>query len=157
LGEVLGVGAASAAVPLNAWPGTPEPLVRTMQLALDDADVRPGDVGVVYASANAARGLDAVEASALTELFGGSDTTVTAIKGAIGESGASGAAACVAAVACGRLGAVPPIACLEDGDPSAARLQLARTRIDGAPEIVLVNAVASGGALFSAVLRVPRE
>jgi 3-oxoacyl-[acyl-carrier-protein] synthase II len=156
LGEILGVGAASAAVPLNAWPNAPEPVVRTMRLALEDAGLRPADVGVVYASANAAPGLDAVEASALTELFGGSDTIVTAIKGAIGESGASGAAACVAAVACGRSGAVPPIACLEDIDPAAARLRLARSRIDDAPEIVLVNAVASGGALFSVVLRVPR-
>jgi 3-oxoacyl-(acyl-carrier-protein) synthase len=52
---------------------------------------------------------------------------------------------------------VPPIAYLEDIDPAAARLRLARSRIDDAPEIVLVNAVASGGALFSAVLRVPRD
>jgi 3-oxoacyl-(acyl-carrier-protein) synthase len=51
---------------------------------------------------------------------------------------------------------VPPIAYLEDIDPAAARLRLARSRIDDAPEIVLVNAVASGGALFSVVLRVPR-
>jgi 3-oxoacyl-[acyl-carrier-protein] synthase II len=157
LGEVLGVGAASAAVPLNMWPASPEPLVRTMRLAMEDAGVRPADVGVVYASANAAQTLDPVEASALTELFGGSETIVTSIKGAIGESGASSAAACVAAVACGRAGAVPPIAGLENVDPSAARLRLARTRIDDAPEIALVNAVASGGALFSAVLRVARE
>jgi 3-oxoacyl-[acyl-carrier-protein] synthase II len=157
VGEILGVGAASAAVPLNAWPATPEPLVRTMRLALDDAGLRPAEVGVVYASANAAPGLDAVEASALTELFGGSETIVTSIKGAIGESGASGAAACVAALACGRVGSVPPIAGLAEADPAAARLRLATSRIDDAREIVLVNAVASGGALFSAVLRVPRD
>jgi 3-oxoacyl-(acyl-carrier-protein) synthase len=157
VGEILGVGAASAAVPLNAWPATPEPLVRTMRLALDDAGLRPAEVGVVYASANAAPGLDAVEASALTELFGGSETIVTSIKGAIGESGASGAAACVAALACGRVGSVPPIAGLAEADPAAARLRLATSRIDDAPEVVLVNAVASGGALFSAVLRVPRD
>ena len=63
--EILGVGAASAAVPLNAWPDRPEPLVRTMRLALDDAGLAPGDVDVVYASANASRVLDEVEAAAL--------------------------------------------------------------------------------------------
>ena len=30
-GEILGVAASSAAVPVNAWPTRPEPLVRTMQ------------------------------------------------------------------------------------------------------------------------------
>ncbi len=40
-GEILGVGASSAAVPVNAWPTRPEPLVRTMQAAIDDAGLSP--------------------------------------------------------------------------------------------------------------------
>ena len=40
-GEILGVGSSSAAVPLNAWPDSAEPLVRTMRLALDDAGIEP--------------------------------------------------------------------------------------------------------------------
>jgi 3-oxoacyl-[acyl-carrier-protein] synthase II len=154
LGEIAGVGAASATVPLNAWPDRPEPLVRTMQMALDDAEITASDVDVVYASANATHVLDAVEARALSELFGGSRTVVTSIKGAIGESGASGAAACVAAVLCGAVGAVPPIAGLRSSDRAAASLRLARSRIDGPARVALVNSFASGGALFSAVLRV---
>ena len=36
-GEILGTAAASADCALNAWPTDPEPLVRTMSLALEDA------------------------------------------------------------------------------------------------------------------------
>jgi 3-oxoacyl-[acyl-carrier-protein] synthase II len=153
-GEILGVGASSAAVPLNAWPDRPGPLERTMRLALADADLEPGAVDVVYASANASRALDAVEAAALTTLFGGTRTVVTSVKGALGESGASGSAACIAAFLCGRAGRVPPIAGLSHPDPVTASLNLARQAVDAPGPIALVNSVASGGALFSVVLRV---
>ena len=88
-------------------------------------------------------------------LFGGSRTIVTSIKGAIGECGASGAAACVAAVLCGAAGRVPPIAGLRDADPIARPLRLADANAQAPGEIVLVNSVASGGAVVSAVLRIP--
>ena len=154
LGELAGVGAASASVPLNTWPDRPEPLIRTMRMALDDAAVTPADVDAVYASANATAVLDDVETRALAELFGGSRTVVTSIKGAIGESGASGAAACVAALLCGAAGAVPPIAGLRTADPATVSLRLATRRMDVPARVALVNSFASGGALFSVVVRV---
>jgi 3-oxoacyl-(acyl-carrier-protein) synthase len=153
-GEVLGVAAAGAAVRLNLWPDKPEPLVRTMRLALEDAGLTPGDVDVVYASANATAGLDATEADALSQLFGGGRAVVTSVKGALGEFGASGGAACAAALLCGREGRVPPIAGLANPIPAAAPLTLVREAVDAPGPIVLVNGFASGGALFSLVLRV---
>jgi 3-oxoacyl-(acyl-carrier-protein) synthase len=140
-------------VPLNAWPDRPDPLVRTMRLAIADAGLTPEAIDVVYASANATRQLDAVEAEALTTLFAGTRTIVTSIKGAIGESGMSGSAACAAALLCGRAGRVPPIANLAEPDPAAASLRLARTNTAAPGPIALVNSIASGGALFSVVLR----
>ena len=154
LAEVAGVGAGSAAVPLNAWPDQPEPLVRTMRMALEDARLAAGDVDVVYASANATKVLDEVETRALTELFGDSPTIITSIKGALGESGASGPAACIAAVLCGAGGEVPPVAALKTADPATAALRLATSRISSRARVALVNSFASGGALFSVVLRV---
>jgi 3-oxoacyl-[acyl-carrier-protein] synthase II len=154
-GEVLGVGASSAAVRLNAWPDRHQPLVRTMRLALDDAGLAPSDVDVVFAAANASPVLDAVEAAALSELFAGSSPVITSIKGALGESGAAGAAACVAAVACGAVGCVPPVAGLRALDPAAAGLNIARSATPAGP-VVLLNSVASGGGLYSAVLRISR-
>jgi 3-oxoacyl-[acyl-carrier-protein] synthase II len=153
-GEILGVAAASAACGINEWPDRQEPLTRTMRLALTDAGLEPDAVDVVYAAANATSGLDRIEALALTELFGGARTVVTSIKGAIGEFGAAGSAACAAAFLCGGVGRVPPIAGLEDADPAAASLRLARTAVDAPGPIVLVNGFASGGAVFSVVLRV---
>lgn len=154
LAEVLGVAASSAAVPLNAWPDRPDPLVRTMRLALDDARIVATDVDVVYTSANSTQMLDRIETQALSEVFGGSRTMVTSIKGAIGECGASSAAVVVAAALCGSVSAVPPIAGLSSPDPASASLNLATSRVRAPARVALVNAFASGGALFSVVLRV---
>jgi 3-oxoacyl-(acyl-carrier-protein) synthase len=99
--------------------------------------------------------LDGVEAAALTDLFGGSRTAVTSIKGAIGESGVSGAASVLAAVLCGAAGAIPPIAGLSVPDPAASALKLAMSTILAPARVALVNSFASGGALVSLVLRVP--
>lgn len=155
-GEILGGGMASANCAVNAWPSDPDSIVRSITIALDDAGLTAADVDVVYASANATRGLDDVEAIALTRLFGGSRAIVTSIKGAIGESGAAGAGACVAALLCGAAGLVPPVAGLGQVDPLAETLRVPATAVRSPGEIVLVNSVASGGALASAVLRVPR-
>jgi 3-oxoacyl-(acyl-carrier-protein) synthase len=124
-----------------------------MAEALARAGVRPEEVDVVYASANSTA-LDAVEAAALGSLFGGRRAMVTSIKGALGESGASGAAACVAALLCGRIGLVPPVANLDQLDPACAGLRIARGAEPAPGPVVLINSVASGGALVSAVLRV---
>jgi 3-oxoacyl-[acyl-carrier-protein] synthase II len=153
-GEILGVGASSAAVSLNAWPDAPAPLVRTMRLALDDAGIEPGDVDVVYASANATPTLDRVEAEALGALFESESCVVTSVKGSLGESGASGSAACIAALLCGKAGRVPPIAGMSNPDSAGSALRLAVGRMNAPGPIALVNSFASGGALFSIVLRV---
>ena len=152
-GDILGVGASSAAVALNAWPDTSAPLVRTMRLALDDAGLGPGEVDVVYASANATPALDRVEAQALDELFGSESCVVTSVKGALGESGASGSAACVAALLCGKAGRVPPVSGLVKAE-AAMSVRLVTEAVDAPGPIALVNSFASGGALFSVVLRV---
>jgi 3-oxoacyl-(acyl-carrier-protein) synthase len=151
-GEILGVAASGAAVRLNAWPDSPEPLARTMRLALEDADLSPCDVDVVYASANAT-GLDATEARAIDAVFAGASPLITSIKGAIGEFGAAGSASCAAALLCGAEGAVPPVTGLTEADSAAASLQLAKEAARGRGPIALVNSFASGGALFSLVLR----
>jgi 3-oxoacyl-[acyl-carrier-protein] synthase II len=141
-GAVLGVAGGSAAVGINQWPDMPAPLVRTM--------------------ANATAVLDRVEAQALALVFGAARPPVasstrplvTSIKGAIGEFGASGAASCAAAFLCGAQEEVPPIAGLAEVDEAASGLNLARERQPAAGPIVLVNSTASGGSLFSVVLRV---
>jgi len=156
-GAVVGVAGGSAAVGINQWPDTPAPLVRTMQDAIGDAGLSPGDIDVVYASANATTVLDRVEAQALALVFDTARPLVTSIKGAIGEFGASGAASCAAAFLCGLGGEVPPIVGLGEVDHTASDLNLARARQQAPGPIVLVNSTASGGSIFSVVLRVARQ
>ncbi|MEP6917624.1 MAG: beta-ketoacyl synthase N-terminal-like domain-containing protein [Acidobacteriota bacterium] len=152
-GHLLGSAAGGTSVGLYQWPERPEPLVRIMNDALARAQVRPDQVDVVYAAANSSA-LDAVEAKALHSLFGGGRAVVTSIKGALGESGAAGAGSCVAALLCGRSGVVPPVAGLMRIDPACEGLRIARSAEPAPGPIVLINSVASGGALMSAVLRV---
>ncbi|MEP6592043.1 MAG: beta-ketoacyl synthase N-terminal-like domain-containing protein [Acidobacteriota bacterium] len=152
-GELLGIAAAGTSVGLYQWPDRPAPLVRVMSQALAQAGVGAEAIDVVYAAANSS-GLDGVEAAALGTLFGDGRAVVTSIKGALGESGAAGSAACVAALLCGRSGFVPPIAGLSHPDPACAGLRLARRKEAAPGPLVLINGVAGGGALMSAVLRV---
>ncbi|MCA1585966.1 MAG: hypothetical protein LC791_14745 [Acidobacteria bacterium] len=153
-GRILGVGTAGASVPINQWPPRPEPLVRTMRMALEDAALGPDAVNAVYASANATTTLDRVEAEALTSLFRSHRPVITSIKGAIGECGASGAASCAAALLCGGVGKVAPIAGLRNIDKACADLDIAREVRPLPGPIVLVNSFASGGSLASVVLHV---
>lgn len=152
--KVLGVGATSAAVAINAWPHDPTAIVRVMSLALADAGLGPADVDVVYASANSSPDLDRVEAQALAALFGPHRPVVTSLKGALGECGAAGAAACVAAIACGAIGQVPPIAGLSQPLAAAATLNLATSATATPGPVVLVTSIASGGSMFAVVLEV---
>src|SRR6185295_16154064 len=102
----------------------------------EDAGLSPGDVDVVYASANATAGLDMTEAEALSQLFADRRAVVTSVKGALGEFGASGGAACAAAFLCGREGRVPPIAGLVKPIAAAAKLNLACEAVDAPGPIV---------------------
>jgi 3-oxoacyl-(acyl-carrier-protein) synthase len=154
-GEILGVGAGSADVALNQWPSDPAPIARTMRAALADAAVEPREVAAVFASANGAPALDRVEAHALGGVFPPPGPLITSIKGAIGESGASGAAAVAAALLCGGANLVPPVARLVVPSADAAPLRLVQTPTALPGPIVLVNAIASGGSLFSVVIRIP--
>jgi 3-oxoacyl-[acyl-carrier-protein] synthase II len=153
LAHVLAVEGGSATTGLNQWPASPGPIARVMRCALDVAGIRADEIDVVYASANSSKGLDEVEADALTDVFGGCRARVTSVKGAIGESSAAGAAAVVAAIVCGREGVVPPIAGLENGLAASRGLRLVRDRERAGP-LALINSVASGGALAAAVIRV---
>ncbi len=155
LAEILGVGMASATCAVNCWPDDPDPIAHTIRVALADADVRAQEIAAIYASANAARGLDAVEAQALSAIFTGTQTIVTATKGALGECGASGAAACAAAILCGNAGRVPGIAHLREADPVTASLNVATSTVNAPGPLVLINSVASGGALCAVILRIP--
>jgi hypothetical protein len=55
---------------------------------------------------------------------------------------------------CGKAGRVPPIFGIAKPDAAGGALRLAVATVDAPGPVALVNSFASGGALFSVVLRV---
>ena len=155
LGELCAVGAASAPCRLNEWPEDPAPLARCMREALGQAGVEPGDVAVVFASANSTQALDCVEAAALADVFGPRAVPVTSLKGALGESGSSGGAGLLAALDCLTDGVVPPTLRCDDLDPDCpVDVSHRARRLEDPPRrLALINSFASGGTMYSAVVR----
>jgi 3-oxoacyl-[acyl-carrier-protein] synthase II len=92
LAEIAGVGWNSDAHHFTR--PNPATVVRAMRAALDDAEIRPADIGAVNAHGTSTRAGDAVEAQCLREIFGRrlSAVPVTANKSQVGHSlGASAA------------------------------------------------------------------
>ena len=86
-------------------------LARAIRLALEDALLRPGDIGYVAACANSTKGLDRMETRAIKEVFGAhaSNIPVSAVKSMVGESfSASGALSLASAVVALSRGFIPP-------------------------------------------------
>jgi 3-oxoacyl-[acyl-carrier-protein] synthase II len=152
LAGLLAVECGGSPAGVNQWPSRPGDVARVMRRALEVAGVTREEVAVVYASANSSA-LDAVEAAAIREVFGASVPPVTTVKGALGECSANGAGAIAAAIACGRRGVVPPVAGLREIDPACAPLPLATSAVPLQDGVALVNAIASGGAIATAIVR----
>ncbi|MFF4412775.1 ketosynthase chain-length factor [Streptosporangium sp. NPDC001559] len=105
-GEIAGYAATFDPKPGS---GRPPALRRAIELALDDAELAPGDIDVVFADAAATPELDRLEAEAITAVFGPYGVPVTAPKTMTGRlySGA-GALDLAAALLAIRDGIVPP-------------------------------------------------
>ena len=85
IGEILGGGSATDALGLLAIRDDGEALARAIELALEDAGIKPGDVGVVAAHGNGTPQSDASEAAAIRRVFGNAAPPATAFKWAFGH------------------------------------------------------------------------
>ena len=146
----------SAAVPVNAWPIAPSRWRGRCAWRIDDAGLTPADVDVVYASANATTALDASRRRRWREVFG--------------ERGRSSRRSRARSASPARRAAPPaPRRCCAARRAGAADCRAVacrhrrRAALQSGPRgsaapgpIALVNSFASGGALFSVVLRVAR-
>lgn len=133
---------------ISDWGEDPGAIVTAMRAALDDAELTPADIDAVFASANGAKRLDAVEALAIAQLFA---CDVVATKAYFGEHAAGNAlqiAAAILAVADQRL---PASAGFEVRDESLP-LTPTRTPVPRLLRHVLVNAISAGGGIVSAVI-----
>ncbi|MEO6195783.1 MAG: beta-ketoacyl synthase N-terminal-like domain-containing protein [Thermoanaerobaculia bacterium] len=155
--EVLGHG--SAFDPTATEAGAAEAVKAAVWIALEDAEVLPGDVSVVSVSASGSVAVDRAEAAGLGAALetGGKGRPVTAIKSMLGEAlGASGGFQAVAALGIFGDGVLPGIPGFERGEEGFALTGAAAgtRRVDGVRN-VLLTALSADGHACAVVLGAP--
>jgi 3-oxoacyl-(acyl-carrier-protein) synthase len=150
--RIAGLGASGDAVHMTAPDREGRGAARAISAALVDAGLPPGDVGFVSAHGTGTPYNDAMEAVAITRVFGPRRVPVNSIKGAIGHTlGAAGAFETVLCVAAMETGRVPPTAGLAQVDPACATLDLVHGSARATPVRVSVS-TSSGFAGANAAL-----
>jgi 3-oxoacyl-[acyl-carrier-protein] synthase I len=129
-------------------------LARAMRAALQDANVRPEEVGYVNAHATSTIAGDRSEALALRSVFAAGSPRISSTKALTGHplsmSGALEAAICALVM---DRGFVPGNPHLETPDECCAGLDLPRATVDEAPRIVVSNSSGFGGSNVVLVMR----
>jgi 3-oxoacyl-[acyl-carrier-protein] synthase II len=116
--ELLGAASTADAYHITAPAPGGEGAVVCMELALDDAGIRPGQVAQINAHGTSTPLNDLAEAEAIEKVFDRPGPPVTSIKGVTGHSlGAAGALEAIASVLSIEGGLIPPTAGLEEQDP----------------------------------------
>ena len=128
LGEILGSASTADAHHITAPAPGGSGAVHCMQLALDDAGLRPADIVHVNAHGTSTGLNDAAEAEALGKVFGTSPgPIVTSTKGVTGHGlGAAGALEAVAVLLAMQKRLIPPTAGLNQLDPELAPIQVVK-------------------------------
>lgn len=155
LAEFLGSGHGSDGLGLLPIHEDGEGLARALSNALANAEIDPGEVGLIVAHANGTRQSDASEARAVRAVFGASAPPVTGFKWAFGHLlAAAGIVEVVAALAAMRAGTVPGVANLRDLDPEWAGLPVSAVAQAPKSGVVLAVSRGFGGTNAALVLRV---
>ena len=150
--EIAGWGMSSAPAPPTDWPSDPRGPVLAITRALESAGITPGDIDYVSAAASGGKRLDALEAEALSIVFGSSGDRpyVGSIKGAVGESFSSGGIRAAAMAVSIKEGSIPPTVGLKN--PIRPLGFVMDKKRDIPIKFGLVNGFSSGGTFVSLVL-----
>ncbi len=129
-------------------------MARVMRMALDSADLSPGDIGYVSAHGTATGAGDMAESLATADVFGGT-VPVSSLKGAFGHTlGACGAIEAWLAIEMMRAGWFAPNRNLEHVDPACGALDYIRAPGRSLEtHAVMNNNFAFGGINTSMVLQ----
>lgn len=151
LSEIIGF--ATVSDPSNIANPDMASIKRCMQLALNDANIKPEEIDYVNAHATSTKQGDIVEGEAISELFG-DDTPVSSFKGHLGHTmAASGALESIALVEMINRGCLIPTLNLENIDDACSNIrhicELETTNIKTA----IKNNFALGGINSSLVIR----
>lgn len=125
-----------------------------MERALKDAGISADEIDYVNAHATSTKQGDEEEAVALTRLFGGKKAWISSTKSMTGhECWMAGASEAVYSILMMQQGFVAPNINLENVDPCAAQLRLAKQMVETPLRSVLSNSFGFGGTNSALVLR----
>lgn len=151
LAELAGFSTSSD--PSNPASPSPEAIARSMELAIADAGLTPGDIGYVNAHATGTVLGDAAESRAIADLMG-DRPAVSSLKGHLGHTmAASGALETIATVSMIKNGLVIPTRNLVEIAPDCTGVHHIRHIESLTVETALKNNFALGGINTTLVLR----
>jgi 3-oxoacyl-[acyl-carrier-protein] synthase II len=154
LGEILGSGSSGDAQGLFAIREDGAELADAIRAALEDAGLRPSDVGMIVGHANGTRQSDASEAAAILHVFGAGAPPVTGFKWAFGHLlAASGIIETVLALAALRSRTVPGIATLRELDSAFAQLPASVSPRAPRSDVALIVSRGFGGTNAALLVR----
>ena len=154
LGELLGSGCVTEATGILDVLPDGEGLARAIELALHEAGVSPGEVGMVVAHGNGTRASDVSEVAALRRVFAPAPPPVTAFKWAFGHAiAASATLDLVMALQALQQGIVPGIVTLNELDPALAPFPVSRHHQPLRRDLALICSRGFGGMNVALLVR----
>lgn len=152
LGEVIGYGFSSNGAHISN--PTVDGPVRSLEIALKDAGLQPGDVGYINAHATSTPAGDASEARAIHHVFGGSRPYVSSTKSMTGhECWMAGASEIVYSSLMMQHGFIAPNINLQNPDEDAGKLNIVADTINKDFNIFLSNSFGFGGTNSSLIVK----
>ncbi len=128
---------------------------RSMQMALNDAGLKPADIGYINAHGTSTPKGDEIEAGAVRRLFDGADVSMSSTKSAIGHLlGGAGSVEAIFAVLAMVHGVLPPTLNLETPSESVAGMDLVPLKAKQKQvNAILSNSFGFGGTNASLVFK----
>ncbi|GAX01165.1 beta-ketoacyl-ACP synthase II [Secundilactobacillus silagei] len=147
LGEIVGYGATADAYHMTSPDPAGTQAARAMQLAIDEARVKPADIGYINAHGTATMGNDSAESKAINSVFGSdSDVLVSSTKSMTGHLlGAAGAIEAVATVGALQSGQLPENVGVTHQDPACQVNLVNADNRDRQTEYAISNSFGFGG------------
>ncbi len=146
LGEILGYGASADAYHITAPAPDGSGAIRAMRMALEQAELEPGDIDYINAHGTSTPAGDLAETNAVKQAFGSDVPLVSSTKSMTGHLlGGAGAVEAVACLMALRDGLVPPTINLSDQDPECDLDYVANTARTSDLAAVMSNSFGFGG------------
>ncbi|MBU2541851.1 MAG: beta-ketoacyl-[acyl-carrier-protein] synthase family protein [Candidatus Omnitrophica bacterium] len=147
--QVLGIGSCFDPIKFYRFNPKGEGMVKAMQLALADANLKPEDIDCIFANANSTKDADRIETKAIKDVFGNfaDEVCITAPKSILGETfSASGGLSTVAAIGALNKDLIPPTINYQEKDPDCNLNYVTNKSRKNKLNRIMINAFGPNGA-----------